>query len=111
MALGAKFYVIAAPNNRQDIDAAMNHVVARHLAQIVTNSYGFSTEFLPPGYILPLEATLIQAAIEGIGVYLSSRDSSHETVNHRFALHHLPPSKPLGTAVCGPHVLLRPPVN
>src|SRR4029077_5311087 len=68
MAPAAKIVYVGAPNNGQDLDAAMNHVVDRHLAQIVTNSYGFSTELLPPGYILPMEDTLIQAAIEGIGV-------------------------------------------
>jgi len=101
MAPGAKIVFVAAPNNRQDIDAAMNHVVDRHLAQIVTNSYGFSTEFLPPGYILPLEATLIQAAIEGIGVYFSSGDSGDETVNHGFAVTDWPASSPWVTAVGG----------
>src|SRR5260370_28743478 len=69
MAPGAKIVFVGAPNNYQDLDSAMNHVVDRHLAQIVTNSYGFPTELLPPGYILPLEDTLIQAAVEGIGVY------------------------------------------
>jgi len=62
----------AAPNNYQDLDAAMNHVVDRHLAQIVTNSYGFPTELLPPGFVKPLEDTLIQAAVEGSALYFSS---------------------------------------
>jgi subtilase family serine protease len=101
MAPGAKIVFVAAPNNRQDIDAAMNHVVDRHLAQIVTNSYGFSTELLPPGYILPMEDTLIQAAIEGIGVYFSSGDSGDETVNHGFAVTDWPASSPWVTAVGG----------
>src|SRR5260221_8216723 len=79
MAPSAKIVYVAAPNDYRDIDAAMNHVVDQHLAQIITNSYGFSTELLPPGYILPMEDTLIQAAIEGIGVYFSSCDSRDET--------------------------------
>ena len=50
MAPAANIVYVGAPNNYQDLDAAMNHVVDRHLAQIVTNSYGFSTtELLPPG--------------------------------------------------------------
>ncbi len=55
--------------SRTDLDAALNHVVDRHLAQIVSNSYGFAGEFLPPGYIKPYNDTFIQAAAEGIGVY------------------------------------------
>src|SRR5712672_1570299 len=101
MAPGAKIVYVGAPNNYQDLDAAMNHVVDQHLAQIVTNSYGFPTELLPPGYILPMEDTLIQAAIEGIGVYFSSGDSGDETVNHGFAVTDWPASSPWVTAVGG----------
>ena len=55
MAPAANIVYVGAPNNYQDLDAAMNHVVDRHLAQIVTNSYGFSTtELLPPGFIKPM---------------------------------------------------------
>ena len=79
MAPGAQIVYVGAPNNYQDLDAAMNHVVDRHLADIVTNSYGFSTEALPFGFVKPLEDTLIQAAAEGIGVYFSSGDNGDET--------------------------------
>src|SRR3954447_21717402 len=75
----AKIVYVGAPNNRQDLDAALNHVVDRQLAQIVTNSYGFSSEALPPGYIKPYNDTFIQAAAEGIGLYFSSGDDGDET--------------------------------
>jgi subtilase family serine protease len=102
MAPGAKIVYVGAPNNYQDLDAAINHVVDQHLAQIVTNSYGFpTTELLPPGYILPMEDTLIQAAIEGIGVYFSSGGSGDETVNFGFATTGWPASSPWVTAVGG----------
>ena len=42
MAPAANIVYVGAPNNYQDLDAALNHVVDRHLAQIVTNSYGFT---------------------------------------------------------------------
>jgi hypothetical protein len=48
MAPGAKIVYVGAPNNYQDLDAALNHVISRRLADIVTNSYGLSTELLPP---------------------------------------------------------------
>jgi len=101
MAPAAKIVYVGVPNNYQDLDAAMNHVVDQHLAQIVTNSYGFLTELLPPGYVKPLEDTLIQAAIEGIGVYFSSGDSGDETVNFGFAVTDWPASSPWVTAVGG----------
>jgi subtilase family serine protease len=79
MAPGANIVYVGAPNNYQDLDAALNHVVDFRLASIVTNSYGFSTEALPFGYIKPYNDTFIQAAATGIGVYFSSGDSGDET--------------------------------
>jgi len=79
MAPGASMVYVGAANNYQDLDAAMNHVVDQHLADIVTNSYGFSTELLPQGYIRPFNDTLIQAAAEGISVLFSSGDNGDET--------------------------------
>jgi subtilase family serine protease len=101
MAPAAKIVYVGGPNNYQDLDAAMNHVVDRHLAQIVTNSYGFATELLPPGYVKPFEDTLIQAAAEGIGVYFSSGDTGDETATFGFATTDWPASSPWVTAVGG----------
>jgi subtilase family serine protease len=101
MAPGAKIVFVGAPNNAQDIDAALNHVVDRHLAQIVTNSYGFTTEALPVGFVKPLEDTFVQAAIEGIGVYFSSGDNGDETSVMGYATPDWPASSPWVTAVGG----------
>ena len=101
MAPAAKIVFVGAPNNYRDLDAALNHVVDQHLAQIVTNSYGFVTELLPPGYLKPVEDTLIQAAIEGIGVYFSSGDSGDATSVIGFASPAWPASSPWVTAVGG----------
>ena len=49
IAPAANIVYVGAPNNYQDLDASMNHVGDQHLAQIVTNSYGFNTELLQPG--------------------------------------------------------------
>ncbi len=103
MAPGANVLYVGAPNNYSDLDAALNHIVAGRLADIVTNSYGFSTELLPPGYVKPFNATLIQAAAEGIGVYFSSGDSGDETLGTttRTATVDWPASSPWVTAVGG----------
>ena len=79
MAPGAKIIYVGAPNNYRDLDAALNHVVSSRLADIITNSYGYSSEFLPPGFIKPVNDTLLQAVLEGIGVYFSSGDFGDET--------------------------------
>jgi subtilase family serine protease len=101
MAPAAKIVYVGAPNNYRDLDAAMNHVVDQHLAQIVTNSYGYATELLPPGYVKPFEDTMIQAAAEGIGVYFSSGDTGDETARFGFATTEWPTSSPWVTAVGG----------
>jgi subtilase family serine protease len=79
MAPGAKILYVGSPNNRQDMDSAMNWIVANHAADIVTNSYGWSGEALPPGYIKPFNDILIQAAAEGISEFFSSGDDGDET--------------------------------
>jgi subtilase family serine protease len=79
MAPGADIVFVGAPNNFQDLDAALLHVVDRRLATLVSNSYGFNTELLPPGFILPYLDIQQQAVAEGIGVYFSSGDSGDET--------------------------------
>jgi subtilase family serine protease len=101
MAPAAKIVFVGAPNNYRDLDAAMNHVVDGHLAQIVTNSYGFPTELLPAGYVKPLEDTFIQAAAEGIGVYFSSGDNGDETSRFGTAVADWPASSPWVTSVGG----------
>jgi subtilase family serine protease len=103
VAPNADIVYVGAPNNYSDLDAALNHVVDRHLAQIVTNSYGFSGEALPPGYIKPYNDTLIQAVAEGIGVYFSSGDDGDETFDDPSATPtpDWPASSPWVTAVGG----------
>jgi subtilase family serine protease len=80
MAPGANILFVGAPNNYRDLDAALNHVVDQHLANIVTNSYGFIGEGLPPGFIKPVEQTIEQGAAEGIGIYFSSGDFGDNSV-------------------------------
>jgi subtilase family serine protease len=101
MAPAAKIVYVGAPNNYQDLDAAMNHVVDRHLASIVTNSYGWAGEMVPKGYVKPLEDTLVQGAAEGIGIYFSSGDSGDETAATGSASPDFPASSPWVTAVGG----------
>jgi subtilase family serine protease len=103
MAPDAHIVYVGAPNNFQDLDAALTHVVDNQLATLVTNSYGWSTEALSAGYILPYEDVIQQAVAEGIGVYFSSGDSGDETggVPGATPTPDWPASSPLVTAVGG----------
>src|SRR5438093_2230019 len=101
MAPGAHIVYVGAPNNFQDLDAALNHVVDRHLASIVTNSYGFRTELLPPGFIKPYEDTILQGAAEGITINFSSGDDNDESLVVGYKTVDWPASSPFVTAVGG----------
>jgi subtilase family serine protease len=101
MAPGADIVFVGAPNNFQDLDAALNHVVDRGLAQIVTNSYGFNTELLHPGFILPYEEIILEGVVQGIGIYFSSGDNSDESLVVGYRTPDWPASSPFVTAVGG----------
>jgi subtilase family serine protease len=101
MAPAANIVYVGAPNNFQDLDAALNHVVDRQLAQIVTNSYGFNTELLATGFIKPYEDTILQGVTEGIGIYFSSGDNSDESLVEGYRTTDWPASSPFVTAVGG----------
>jgi subtilase family serine protease len=101
MAPNANVVYVGSANYWNDLDAAMNHVVDNHLAQIVSNSYGYFGENLPPGYIKPVNDTFIQAAIEGIGIYFSTGDSGDNTSVLGYASTDWPASSPWVTAVGG----------
>ena len=103
MAPGADITYIGAPNNYRDLDAIMNKVVDQHLADIVSNSYGYGGEALPAGTIKPSLDTQIQAAAEGITLFFSSGDSADETggVAGATPTPDWPASSPYVTAVGG----------
>jgi subtilase family serine protease len=101
MAPAAHIVYVGAPNNFQDLDAALNNVVDKHLASIVTNSYGWTTEALPSGFIKPYEDTILQGVAEGIGIYFSSGDNSDESLVMGYRTVDWPASSPYVTAVGG----------
>ncbi|MCW2753320.1 MAG: serine protease [Marmoricola sp.] len=79
MAPGAKILYVGSPNNGADMDSALNWIVSKHAADIVSNSYGFSSEALPPGNIKPTNDIFIQAAATGISLFFPSGDNGDET--------------------------------
>ena len=101
MAPCATIIYVGAANAFQDLDAALNHVVDRHLASIVTNSYGWDGELLPIGFIKPYEDIILQGAVEGIGIYFSSGDNSDESLVVGYQTADWPASSPFVTAVGG----------
>jgi len=103
MAPAAHILYVGSPNNYSDMDASLNWIVANHAANIVTNSYGYGGEALPPGYIKPQNDIFIQGAAEGISMFFSSGDSGDQTggVAGATPTPDWPASSPFVTAVGG----------
>lgn len=78
---GADLLYVASANARQDFDASINHIVDKHLASILSISYGFAGEAVPQGFVNSLNNTFIEAAATGVGVFVSSGDSGDEVGN------------------------------
>ena len=106
MAPGAKIVLVAAPNNYADLDEAVNWVVVHHLANIVTNSWGLSTDLASPGRASRDERIFMQAAVEGIGLNFSSGDNGDELANTGVKSVDYPASSPWVNAVGGTSLFL-----
>jgi subtilase family serine protease len=101
MAPEATLLYVASSNANQDFDAAINHIVDKHLAPIISISYGWSGENLPRGFITSVNNTFQQAVAEGIGVFVSSGDSGDEKANTGIAQPDFYADSPYVTAVGG----------
>jgi subtilase family serine protease len=106
VAPGAKVtYVAGASCNDDDLDDALNTIVDNKLATIVSNSWGGLGEDEPADLGLAYQATFVQAALEGIGIFFSSGDNGDETANELNTtggpLVDFPSSDPFVTAVGG----------
>jgi subtilase family serine protease len=83
------------------LDKALNEVVSKNLAQIISNSYGSAGEDIPADEVQAFESIAVQAALEGIGVYFSSGDSGDEAANLGKPSADFSASSPWVTAVGG----------
>ncbi|MCU1351550.1 MAG: serine protease [Acidimicrobiales bacterium] len=83
------------------LDKALNEVVARHLAPVVSNSYGNIGEAVPDDVALAFQDITLEAALTGIGVYFSSGDAGDEVARLGKPSPDFPASSPWATAVGG----------
>lgn len=67
-------YVGSSDCQDASLDEALNWIVAGHRADIISNSYGDNGEDIPNSEVRAWNQIMIQAALEGIGVYFSSGD-------------------------------------
>jgi subtilase family serine protease len=81
MAPGAHILFEGAADCQDDsLDAAVNKVVAGHLANIISNSYLDLGEDLPTEDIQAFNQIAVQAVMEGIGLYFSSGDDGDDAI-------------------------------
>jgi subtilase family serine protease len=106
MAPGAKIVLVAAPNNYASLDEAVNWVTLHHVADIVTNSWGLSTDLMAPGQGSRDNRIFMTAAAEGIGLNFSSGDDGDETANTGVKSVDFPASSPWVNAVGGTSLFL-----
>jgi len=109
LAPGAKIRYIGAQNCDTGIDQAMNYVIQNHVADLVSNSYGFAGEDGLGDEVSIENSMFMQAAIEGIGLYFSSGDNGDNAALG--ATPHpepdFPASSPWVTAVGGTSLAVR----
>ncbi|HEY2701259.1 MAG TPA: S53 family peptidase [Pseudonocardiaceae bacterium] len=81
MAPGAHILFEGAADCQDDsLDAAVNNVVAGHLANIISNSYLDLGEDLPAEDVQAFNQIAVQAVMEGIGLYFSSGDDGDDAL-------------------------------
>ena len=81
MAPSANIHYLGAMDCDTGIDDAVNYVLQNHVANLVSNSYGFLGEDGLGDEVATEHSQFTQAAIEGIGFYFSSGDDGDNTID------------------------------
>jgi subtilase family serine protease len=98
--------LVVSPNNRGSLDEANNWITIHHLANIVSNSWGFPIDLAAPGQGTRDNRILMTAAAEGIGVNFSSGDDGDQEAASGYKTVDYPASSPWVTAVGGTSLFL-----
>jgi subtilase family serine protease len=101
VAPGARIVYVGAANDAGGLDQAVNEVVDRHLANIVSDSWGLPESLAPRSESLAMNAVFEQAAAEGIGVYFASGDDGDNRAAAGRVSAGFPDSSPWVTSVGG----------
>ncbi len=108
VAPGANIHYIGAANCDTGIDDAANYVIQNHVADIVSNSYGYIGEGGLGDEVNVEHSLFLQAVAEGIGFYYSSGDYGDNTaIGDPIPEPDFPASDPLVTAVGGTTLALK----
>jgi subtilase family serine protease len=102
LAPGARVvYAGAASCVEVDLLSTLNDLVDNHRADIISNSWGGTSDATDPVLVNAYQAVFVQAAAEGIGVFFSSGDNGDEKQSTGIRSVDYPASDPWVTAVGG----------
>jgi subtilase family serine protease len=101
MAPRAKIVYVGAANDARGLDTALNYAVDRHVANVISNSWGLPEEFVSRGEIKAVNSVFQQAAAQGIGVYFASGDDGDNRAVVGVRSAGFPDSSPWVTSVGG----------
>lgn len=102
MAPGANILYVGASDCRNpSLDKALNEVVAGGRAQIISNSYGALESSVSDATVRAFESIVLQAVMQGIGVYYSSGDDGDNSGSTGTVTASFPASLPWVTTVGG----------
>jgi subtilase family serine protease len=97
----AKIVYVGAANDARGLDLALNEAVDRHVADVISNSWGLPEAFVSHGEIRALNAVFQQAAVQGTGVYFASGDDGDNRAVVGAPSAGFPDSSPWVTSVGG----------
>jgi subtilase family serine protease len=87
-------------------NAPLYNMIDNHLADVITNSYGFNGESVPTDFINAENQFFMQAAVEGISVLFSTGDNGDQTAYNGIASGSWEATSPYVTAVGGTSLAL-----
>lgn len=101
VAPGAKIVYSGGYNCGGGLDLALSKILDHHLADLVSNSYGYAGEGIPDDVVQGKVNIELQAAGEGIGLYFGTGDDGDEQVDFGTPAANFPATSPFVTAVGG----------
>ena len=97
----AHILYVGAANSSKGLDLALNEVVDKHLANVVSNSWGMPESDASKGEVRALNSVFQQAQAQGMGIFFASGDDGDNRQAFGSVSSGFPDSSPLVTSVGG----------
>jgi subtilase family serine protease len=97
----AHILYVGAANTSKGLDLALNEVVDKHLANVVSNSWGMPESDASKGEVRSLNSVFQQAQAQGMGIFFASGDDGDNRQAFGSVSGGFPDSSPLVTSVGG----------